>query len=70
VVEGMVRGLKPGWAQHLIGENATTMLTWAPLEDQPFDRGPLAATVAVVVYAAGIAAAALASFTRRDVTAA
>ena len=33
VVEGMIRGFKPGLARFLWGENMTIVLTWAQLDN-------------------------------------
>ena len=39
VIEGLIRGLRPGWAQYLWGENLATTLTWAQMENVDFTRG-------------------------------
>ena len=67
ILEGIVRGLKPGWAQYLWGENIATSITWAQLQDVDFHRGPVVALVTVVVYFAVLIALGTLSFTRRDI---
>jgi ABC-type transport system involved in multi-copper enzyme maturation permease subunit len=66
-LEGVVRGLKPGLARFLWGENLTTVLTWAQLDNVSFRRGPLVALVTVALYVSVIIAAATLVFRRRDV---
>jgi ABC-2 type transport system permease protein len=67
VFEGVVRGVKPGWAQYLWGENVATSITWAQLSDVEFRRGPLVALGTVLFYAAVFVVAAAISFRRRDI---
>jgi hypothetical protein len=67
VIEGMIRGLKPGLAQYLWGENIAIALPWAPMDDVSFARGPLVALTTVALYGAAIATVASVSFVRRDV---
>jgi hypothetical protein len=67
IIEGMIRGLKPGLARFLWGENMTLVLTWAQLENVSFRRGPLLALVTVTLYVSVIVAAATFVFRRRDV---
>ena len=67
VVEGMIRGLKPGLARFLWGENLTIILLWAQPENMAFRRGVLAALVTVTLYASVIVAAATLAFRRRDI---
>ena len=45
VIEGMVRGFKPGLARFLWGENLTIVLAWAQLDNVAFRRGPAVALV-------------------------
>lgn len=70
VVEGMIRGLKPGLARWLWAENLGTIMTWSQLEDADFTRGPLTATATLVAYAAIVVGLGALSFERRDVAAA
>lgn len=67
VIENLVRGLKPGLAGYLWGENIATVLTWAQLDDVDFTRGPLTALATVALYTAVTAVLASATFSRRDV---
>ncbi|MGQ0824300.1 MAG: hypothetical protein ACT4OX_04560 [Actinomycetota bacterium] len=69
VIEGLIRGLKPGLARFLIGENVVIVVPWAPLEDAEFQRGPVLALVTLLVYLTVICFAAGLSFTRRDIVA-
>jgi hypothetical protein len=66
VGEGLVRGLKPAWAPHLLGENLSVVLTWAPLEGEGASHPPGRALVTLLVYAAIPVVAAIAAFRRRD----
>ena len=67
VLEGLVRGLKPGLSRFLWGENMTIVLSWAQLENVKFQRGPVVALVTVTLYLSVIVAAATLAFRRRDV---
>jgi hypothetical protein len=67
VFEGMIRGLRPGLARFLWGENLTLVLTWAQFDNVKFRRGPLVALVTVSLYVSVIIAAATLAFRRRDV---
>jgi hypothetical protein len=67
VIEGMVRGFKPGLAKYLWGENIATIMPWAQLGNVEFRRGPLVALATVLLYAAVIVAAATLVFRRRDI---
>jgi ABC-type transport system involved in multi-copper enzyme maturation permease subunit len=70
VVEGLIRGLRPGLAKLLWGENIATVVQWAPLEDVRFHRGPATALLTVATYVAVIVGAATLAFARRDVASA
>jgi hypothetical protein len=70
VVEGMIRGLRPGLSKLLWGENIATVLQWAALENVEFHRDPATALLTVAVYVALIVLAATAAFARRDVASA
>ncbi len=63
-IEGLVRQLRPGWAQYLWGENIGTVVPWTQLKDVEFSRLALAT---VVLYTAVIVAAATITFRRRDI---
>jgi hypothetical protein len=66
-VEGVIRGLKPSLARFLWGENLTTVLRWAQLDNVSFRRGPIVALVTITLYVSVIIAAATFVFRRRDV---
>lgn len=70
VVEGLIRGLRPGLARWLWAENIGTVMTWAQLETGDFRRGPVVAAATLVAYCGVIVALATVSFQRRDVAAA
>ena len=70
VLEGVVRGLKPGLAGYLWGENIGTVMPWAQLQDASFERGPFLALVTLVTYSASITAIATWVFRRRDIASA
>ena len=70
ILEGVIRGLKPGLARFLWGENMTTVLTWAQLENVSFRRGPIVALVTIMLYVSVITAVATVVFRRRDVASA
>lgn len=70
VIENLARGLRPALASWLWGENLGTVITWGPLPDAGFDRGPLVALLTLAVYVAVIVAASALSFERRDLAAA
>jgi hypothetical protein len=67
LMENLIRGLRPGWAQYLWGENIGTVLPWKQMENVDFTRGPLLALGTIVVYAGVIVGAAAIAFQRRDI---
>ena len=67
VIEGLVRQLRPGWAQYLWGENIGTVVPWAQVKDVEFSRGPWLALATLVIYTAVIIATATVVFRRRDI---
>ncbi len=67
VIEGLVRQLRPGWAQYLWGENIGTVVPWAQVKNVEFTRGPWLALATLVIYTAVIIATATAVFQRRDI---
>lgn len=68
VVESVVRGLRPGWARWLWGENLATVVPWRAMGgDEVFYRGPLTALLTLCTYAGLIAVAAAVAFHRRDI---
>jgi len=66
-LESVIRGLKPGWARFLWGENLTLVLTWAQFDNVKFRRGPLVALVTISLYVSVLIIAATLAFRRRDV---
>lgn len=67
VGENLVRGLKPGLADLLIGDNLAIVLTWAQLDGATFTRSEPVALLTLVAYFGLVAALAAAAFARRDV---
>lgn len=67
VIENLIRGLRPGWAGYLWGENLGTIIPWRQMEDVKFVRSPTLALGTVVVYTAVVLIAATVAFARRDV---
>jgi len=67
VVEGLIRGLRPGLARLLWGENIATVVQWAPLQHVRFHRGPAVALLTVALYVVAIVGVATLAFARRDV---
>jgi hypothetical protein len=69
IVEGIVRGVWPERARWLIGENATVLLSGAPLDDAPFVREPVLAAITLAVYVVILSGVAVELFRRRDIAA-
>ncbi|MGZ8763957.1 MAG: hypothetical protein ACXW2Y_11600 [Acidimicrobiia bacterium] len=67
VIEGVIRGVRPGWAQYLWGENLATIISWGQLDTETFSRGPLLALFTVIAYTALLIVAATITFQRRDI---
>jgi hypothetical protein len=67
VIEGVIRGIRPGWAQFLWAENIVTVEEWAQMRNVEFTRGPVLALATLLLYTAVIIAAATITFRRRDV---
>jgi len=67
IAENLIRGLKPALKPHLLGENISTVLTWAQLSNVDFTREVHLAVAAIVGYVGVIAVACAVSFVRRDV---
>jgi hypothetical protein len=67
VIEGAIRGLRPGWAQYLWGENLATTLSWAQMKNVDFSRGPLLALLTISLYTVVLVASATVMFQRRDI---
>jgi len=67
VIEGLLRHLRPGWAQYLWGENIGTVVPWAQVKNVQFSRGPWLALATLVLYTAVIIVTATVVFRRRDI---
>lgn len=67
VIEGLIRGLKPGLAQYLWAENVATVVPWVQMEDVQFVRSPVVALTTLMVYATAFIAVSAAAFARRDI---
>lgn len=70
VVENLVRGLRPGLARFLVGENVATVVQWVQLDDVEFHRPPGLALATLAAYLAVAVVAATVAFARRDVASA
>lgn len=70
VLESLVRGLLPSLQRLLLGENMAIVLTWSQLDAAEFRRSTALAALTAAGYVAVVAAAAWASFVRRDVASA
>lgn len=68
VIENLIRGLRPGWAPYLWGENIGTVLPWKQMEGVDFTRGPMLALGTIVLYTAVAITGATLGFRRRDVS--
>jgi ABC-type transport system involved in multi-copper enzyme maturation permease subunit len=69
ILEPLMRGLRPGWERWLLFGNLGTFLVGNGGDSGQFSpRSGLSAGVVIGLYAAGIAAIAVASFRARDVT--
>jgi ABC-type transport system involved in multi-copper enzyme maturation permease subunit len=67
IVEGLIRGLRPGWQHYLLADNIAVVITGG---DQGIMRTPVTLTraaVTVAVWAAVLVSAAALSFRARDV---
>lgn len=67
IVENIIRGVKPGLQQYLMGENLTIAISWDQLDGVAFTRTAPIAAATIVIYCAAIAIVAATAFTRRDV---
>jgi ABC-type transport system involved in multi-copper enzyme maturation permease subunit len=67
VIEGIIRGVKPGWVRWLVGDNTAVVITNRPAEVN-IGRSTLEAAVLLSAYAAILVAAAVATFRQRDIT--
>lgn len=67
VVESLLRVWQPDWDRWFIGENMSILLSGQALAGRTWERGPLVAGVVLALYVLALAAAAAASFQRRDI---
>lgn len=67
VIERLVAGFWPRLGRFMIAENVATVVPWAQLTDVDFERPPIVALLALLLYLAAAVAAATALFARRDV---
>jgi hypothetical protein len=67
VIERMVAGFWPKLGRFMIGENVATVVPWAQMTDVDFERPPIIALLALLVYLAAVVAAATVLFAHRDV---
>lgn len=68
VLEGVIRGFRPGWQPWLLGDNAAQFVSGEPVGPAMASQTTLDVTVVLVVYAAVLMAIAMIFFKRRDVT--
>jgi hypothetical protein len=68
IIEGLIRGYKPGLARWLITENVATVVPWAAMTGVQFHRGPNVALATLLFYLGIAAAVAMLSFVARDIT--
>lgn len=67
IAENLIRGLKPEWADLLVGENLAIALSWTPLDDVEFVRSAPTALLTIVGYISLLAVAAATVFRTRDI---
>ena len=67
VAEGIMRGLKPGWAPWLIGDNANVLVLGRDAGFPPIGRSVWEAALVLAIYVVGFLTIAAASFRVRDV---
>lgn len=68
--ENIVRVNLPDLQPFLLGENTSLILTWGPLEEVAFTRGPMLALATLLGYAIGLVALSAVRFRHSDVAAA
>lgn len=68
VLEGIIRGLRPGWIRWLVGDNAVTLVAGREMTFPATGRTALRAGLLLSAYALGAFAVAAALFRARDVT--
>lgn len=67
VIENLIRGLRPGWAAYLWGENLGTVVPWQQMRGVEFVRSPLLALSTILLYTMVLLGVATLAFARRDV---
>ena len=67
--ENLVRTQLADLQPYLLGENTSLTVTWRPLRDVAFTRGPVVAAMTLVAYGVGLAAVSALRFHRSDVAA-
>ncbi len=67
--ENVVRSNLPDLQPLLLGENASLIVTWGPLEEVGFTRGPLLALATLLAYGIGLVALSAVHFRHSDVAA-
>lgn len=67
VVENLIRGLSPGLAPYLWGENIATVVPWHQMKNVEFSRSPAVALGTIVAYTTVFVVLATVTFQRRDV---
>ena len=67
VIENLIRGLRPGWAAYLWGENIGTVVPWQQMRGVNFVRSPLLALGTILLYTMVLLGIATLGFARRDV---
>lgn len=67
--ENIVRTNLPDVQPYLLGENTSLILTWGPLEEVAFARGPMLAVATLLAYATGLLALSALRFRHSDVAA-
>lgn len=66
VIENLIRGLRPGWAAYLWGDNLGTVVQWNSTGSE-FHRTPLLALLTIGIYTTVLIVAATVAFQRRDI---
>lgn len=67
VIEGLIRSMRPAWAQYLWAENIATAVQWAQMKNVEFIRGPLLALGTIVLYISVLVVTSTIVFQRRDI---
>lgn len=70
VVERLIAGFRPQLARFMISENVATVVPWTQMTNVPFERPPIIALTALVLYLGVAVVAATALFAGRDIAAA